>query len=319
MRIGPLIAALGAGSESLMQSRAMERAERDRQQQLRNIENQREKENLDLELRLRNSGYVPEGEATADGSVSGQTLDEIVSAASGIPTVGMQGTGTRYSGGPKGYKYDRMSEPALEKVLERRKREADARKIEREVMAPRSVGNVDPLSPEGIRASAEKARVVAQAEAPFKKEPAPSQPTDYERRAAFLVPKAEEAARVLVEFYDKGAPLKSALSRVPIVGNYALSADEQRLQQAANAVSASILRLESGGSITEQEIEQNAKQFLPQPGDSKEVLEQKRSLLMQAVASMRQAVGRAGSMTTPAPSGPKADTSSLFKKYGLEP
>lgn len=136
MAFGPFLGAIGAGSKTL-RSHRMERQDRDaenaaREQQtldrrisLDNIRQQREKEALDLELRLRNSGYVPEGESAGDTGISGKTLDEIVGAASGIPTVGMQDVGPRYGSGPKGYKFDRQSPKALEDAIQlRQKRES---------------------------------------------------------------------------------------------------------------------------------------------------------------------------------------------------
>lgn len=102
----------------------------DRQRALEDRESRNKRENLSLELALRGSGYVPESEAQPDPQVSGKTLDDVVSGATGRRTVGLSGTPTRYDGGPQGYRYDRMSPHARSKQLEQRLKEAQLRAVE---------------------------------------------------------------------------------------------------------------------------------------------------------------------------------------------
>lgn len=142
--------------------------------------------------------------------------------------------------------------------------------------------NIDPNSPAGVAA---KNAVQSQKPAPTPR------PNETQMRASLVYPRAAQAAATLDKFYTSGAPAKTVASQIPLVGNYLLSDEEQALNQAAETVASAILRLESGAAITQNEVKSYAKQFLPQPGDSKEVLDQKRATLhtqldrMKAVAS----------------------------------
>lgn len=153
--------------------------------------------------------------------------------------------------------------------------------------------NLDPLSPEGIKASADRAGAVAGAEAPFKKDPnagpAPRAPSEFNQRAALLYPRAADAAKRLDQFFEKGAPIKAGAGKIPIVGNYVLSPDEQVMNQAAETVASAILRIESGAAISESEVKSYAKQFLPQPGDSPEVRADKRQTLQTQLERLHAA------------------------------
>lgn len=111
--------------------------------------------------------------------------------------------------------------------------------------------------------------------------------TEAQQRANLVLPRAEQAAGNLDEFFEKGAPPRSLMSRVPIVGNFVMSEDEQRMVQAAEAVASAILRMESGAAVTEGEIKSYARQFLPAPGDSPEVRAQKKATLEQQLQAMR--------------------------------
>lgn len=112
-------------------------------------------------------------------------------------------------------------------------------------------------------------------------------PTEAQMRANLVTPRAEQAAKDLMEFYETGAPIKSLASQIPIVGNFALSEDEQRMTQAAEVLASAVLRLESGAAITESEIKSYARQLLPVPGDSPEVLAQKKATVAKALDAMR--------------------------------
>jgi hypothetical protein len=152
--------------------------------------------------------------------------------------------------------------------------------------------NIDPNSSTGVAA-----RMMVQSAKPA----SPARPNETQMRASLVYPRAAEAAKVLDQFYTNGAPIKSAASTIPLLGNYALSPDEQSMNQAAETVASAILRLESGAAITQAEVKSYAKQFLPQPGDSHEVLEHKRATLhtqLQRMAAVAQpAMGGAPQLT----------------------
>lgn len=112
-------------------------------------------------------------------------------------------------------------------------------------------------------------------------------PTEPQMRANLVTPRAEQAAQELMKFYETGAPVKTLAQRIPIAGNFVMNENEQRMVQAAEVVASAILRLESGAAITEGEVRSYAKQLLPQPGDTPEVLQQKKGTLQSTLQAMR--------------------------------
>lgn len=157
---------------------------------------------------------------------------------------------------------------------------------------PKAPGNTDPLSDAGIAAAAKRAGAVAAAEAPFKKDPnveAAPKATDFSNKAALLYQRAADAATRLSPFFESGAPVKAGMGKVPVVGNYVLSPNEQVMNQAAETVASAILRLESGAAISESEVKSYAKQFLPQPGDSPQVRADKKATLTTQLERIHEA------------------------------
>jgi hypothetical protein len=147
-----------------------------------------------------------------------------------------------------------------------------------------------------------------------------------------------EAFQTLDKFYTSGIPAHQGLGRIPVVGNMMLSPEEQSAASAAETVSSAILRLESGAAISEHEVKEYAKQFLPQIGDSEQVRAEKRSRLMTQLERMRQAAAPTMSHDAPAPPPANApgaprvtptrpgvsqasrpDVKAIRDKYGLEP
>lgn len=115
-----------------------------------------------------------------------------------------------------------------------------------------------------------------------------AKPTEFSNKAALVYPRAQQAAAVLDEFFTKGMPARTVLGKVT-GGAYGMSADQQRAVQAAETISSAILRLESGAAISEHEVTEYAKQFLPQPGDKADVRAQKRATLMLQLERMKAA------------------------------
>lgn len=90
-----------------------------------------------------------------------------------------------------------------------------------------------------------------------------------------------------------GAGLNMAeefLSKVP-GGNLVLSPEFQQYDQARRDFVNAVLRRESGAAIAVSEFENANKQYLPVPGDSPQVLEQKRANRINALNSMKRAAG----------------------------
>ena len=96
------------------------------------------------------------------------------------------------------------------------------------------------------------------------------------RNTGFLI-RAQESGGILGNMEVQGTNLKDRLSSsVPIVGNYMVSDDYQKFDQAKRDFVNAILRRESGAVISPQEFDNADKQYFPQPGDSPEVIAQKR-------------------------------------------
>ena len=86
-----------------------------------------------------------------------------------------------------------------------------------------------------------------------------------------------QAGKVLNKVEEQGIDLFQGLvSQIPIAGNYAVSSDYQRYQQAKGNFINAILRKESGAAIAATEFAAAEKQYFPQPGDDDAVISQKR-------------------------------------------
>lgn len=74
--------------------------------------------------------------------------------------------------------------------------------------------------------------------------------------------------------------------------NLAASKDRQKILQAQRDFTNAILRRESGAVISSSEFDNAQRQYFPMPGDSAEVIEQKRTNRMNAIEGMMQGAGR---------------------------
>ena len=98
--------------------------------------------------------------------------------------------------------------------------------------------------------------------------------------------------------------LDTAVRGTPFVGDSALgnslvSTERQQAEQSGRELLASILRKDTGAAITNQEMEIYGKMYLPQPGDSEEVLNQKAEARTRALASIRGGLGTAERKASP--------------------
>lgn len=83
---------------------------------------------------------------------------------------------------------------------------------------------------------------------------------------------------------------QTGLSKLPVVGNYLVSNDRQKYQQAKADFINAQLRRESGAAIAPSEFESADKQYFPIPGDGPDVIKQKAANRRAAV----EAMGREG-------------------------
>lgn len=159
-------------------------------------------------------------------------------------------------------------------------------------------------------------------------------PNESQGKASLFGTRAMEADKILREVgADKqaredristiGLANKQAVSGIPVVGgalggaaNMILSKDQQKVEQAQRDFVNAILRVESGAVISEQEFENAKKQYFPQPGDGKDVIQQKRRNRTTAIEGLKVMAGPAGGRITP-PSAASA-SSGRIKFLGME-
>lgn len=79
----------------------------------------------------------------------------------------------------------------------------------------------------------------------------------------------------------------ATLGAIPGVGNYMKPQDYQKAEQAGREFLAAILRKDSGGAITKEEVNEYGTVYLPAPGDGPEVLLQKKESRQRAVAALK--------------------------------
>ncbi len=85
----------------------------------------------------------------------------------------------------------------------------------------------------------------------------------------------------------------SIAGNVPLIGNSLVSPEFQQAQQAGREWLAGVLRKDTGAAVTEGELQLYGPMYLPQPGDSPEVLAQKRSARQRAESAIRRGLGTA--------------------------
>ena len=116
--------------------------------------------------------------------------------------------------------------------------------------------------------------------------------------------RAQMADQTLLDLEEKisvvGLSTKQAVQNFPLVGgmlgavgNKALSKEQQKVEQAQRNFVNAVLRQESGAVISDQEFENAKKQYFPQPGDTKEVIAQKRANRQVAIAGFKKLAGPA--------------------------
>lgn len=88
-------------------------------------------------------------------------------------------------------------------------------------------------------------------------------------------------------------PAQHAAKSVPYGGNYLVSPEFQQADQATRDFVNAVLRRESGAVISPEEFDNARKQYLPQPGDSPQVLEQKRQNRQTVIQGFAREAGGA--------------------------
>ena len=114
--------------------------------------------------------------------------------------------------------------------------------------------------------------------------------------------RASEADRILKEVGTDYSPMKLDIAkgaeRVPFgsafINSTMLNPKDQQAMQAQRDFVNAILRKESGAAISQSEFDNARKQYFPQPGDSKEVIDQKTANRETAIRGLSKIAGPSG-------------------------
>lgn len=130
-------------------------------------------------------------------------------------------------------------------------------------------------------------------------------PTEFQGKSAAFGARADEADKVLSSLNGKYSPAainsKTSLENTPLVGGilgsaanrFALNDSDQKAEQAQRDFINAVLRQESGAAIGASEFDNARKQYFPQPGDGKGVIEQKNKNRKLAIQGLKTNAGRA--------------------------
>lgn len=132
------------------------------------------------------------------------------------------------------------------------------------------------------------------AEAPSNPYAAGGKMTEEQAKAAGYVNRMVESHNVMNGLDATATDGSQAIKgSVPVVGNYLVSGEKQKLVQAQRDFVNSILRRESGAAIAPSEFENAQKQYFPQPGDGSDVIAQKRRDREIAIEGVMTSAGKA--------------------------
>ncbi len=134
--------------------------------------------------------------------------------------------------------------------------------------------------------------------------------TELQGKAQLFGSRAAEADRIISDLEGKYSPaaINAKMSAegvwgiggaLGMLGNQMLSDEAQKAEQAQRDFVNAVLRQESGAVISEQEFSNARKQYFPQPGDSKAVLEQKARNRKTAIDGFRTMAGPAADKVRP--------------------
>ena len=127
--------------------------------------------------------------------------------------------------------------------------------------------------------------------------------TESEGKSTGFMYRMEESDRILQALEDQGTSLwNKGAGALPVLGNYLVSPDAQRFDQAKRDFINAILRRESGAVISPEEFANAEVQYFPQPGDGAEVIAQKARNRRVAIDGVRASAGE-GAMTQPSAAG----------------
>lgn len=124
--------------------------------------------------------------------------------------------------------------------------------------------------------------------------------TEFQGKSAGFADRAAEADKILGGLNYSPAALNSKASaeNTPLIGgllgsaaNALTSSENQQAEQAQRNFVNAVLRQESGAAIGQSEFDNARRQYFPQPGDSKAVIDQKAANRKTAIAGLQRSAG----------------------------
>lgn len=108
-----------------------------------------------------------------------------------------------------------------------------------------------------------------------------SKDTVYATRAAGALPLIDKFGNSLTSLGE------TVGGQAPVVGNYLRTPEYQQAEQAGKEFLQAILRKDTGAAITKEETEEYGSVYLPRPGDSPQVLAQKKAARQRALEALK--------------------------------
>lgn len=121
--------------------------------------------------------------------------------------------------------------------------------------------------------------------------------TEFQGKASLYGTRAAQSDKILKTLEEKiSLPGLEAARTLGRTGNYLLSSEQQRVDQAQRDFVNAVLRQESGAVISDAEFDNAKRQYFPQPGDDAKTIEQKRQNRKIAIEGFKRMSGPKGSV-----------------------
>lgn len=112
--------------------------------------------------------------------------------------------------------------------------------------------------------------------------------TEGQSKDATFSTRAEGALPLIDKYGDALTSLpESVAGQAPVVGNFMKSPEFQQAEQAGKEFLQAILRKDTGAAITKEETDEYGSVYLPRPGDSPELLAQKKASRTRALEALK--------------------------------
>lgn len=115
--------------------------------------------------------------------------------------------------------------------------------------------------------------------------------TEGQSKDAVFATRAEGALGLIDQFGDAltgtEGMIGGTVGQLPVVGNYAKTEAFQQAEQAGKEFLQAILRKDTGAAITKEETSEYGSVYLPRPGDSSQLLQQKKSSRLRALEAIK--------------------------------